>query len=332
MAPIGVARRDPLSQSAQLSDDMTPRHPLPAWLLSLSLHLALLLTLGLTLRTLPRGGAAEPDRAGGIVLVRQTDQRREYFDAQSTGAQFPAQQHAQIARQSALPDAGELPVDFSGILPRAEQVVGQGVASGLPGASDLTSGPGVSRQIGGSVQTSVFGTTGIGSKFVYVFDRSGSMSGHGGRPLLAAKSQLIASLRDLDRIHQFQIIFYNERPRIFNPTGGTPRLVWGDESSKELAHRFVQGIAANGGTRHLQALKLALGMSPDVVFFLTDADEPHLTPDELLLIRRWNRATMINAIEFGYGPSIGDNNFLVRLARENGGQHAYVDISQLGRP
>ena len=89
---------------------------------------------------------------------------------------------------------------------------------------------------------------------------------------------------------------------------------------------------ATGSTRHLPALKMALALRPDVIFFLTDADEPQLTDDELRQVQRWNQATAINAIEFGFGPQSRRVTFLVRLAQENGGQHAYVDISGFANP
>jgi hypothetical protein len=175
----------------------------------------------------------------------------------------------------------------------------------------------------------VFGAEAQGSKFVYVFDRSGSMEGFGGRPLLAAKRELIRSLADLHDTCQFQIIFYNERPQVFRTGPGNPQLVWGNRAGKEQAERFVRGIKANGGTRHLEALRMALGMSPDVVFFLTDADEPRLTNDELQRVRRWNRSATIHSIEFGFGPQRNAESFLARLARQNDGQHIYVDVSRL---
>ena len=68
----------------------------------------------------------------------------------------------------------------------------------------------------------------------YVFDRSGSMDGHGGAPLVAAKSELLSSLGDLGQTHQFQIIFYNEQPRIFSPGGDVGRLVFGNDQNKNL--------------------------------------------------------------------------------------------------
>ena len=79
----------------------------------------------------------------------------------------------------------------------------------------------------------------------------------------------------------------------------------------------------------MRPLLMALALRPDIVYFLTDADEPQLSAEELAEIGRANKGTQIHAIEFGFGPESGDNNFLKRLARQNGGQHAYVDISKL---
>ncbi len=183
----------------------------------------------------------------------------------------------------------------------------------------------------GEAHTGVFGIEGQGFKFIYVFDRSGSMDGHGGTPLAAAKTQLLASLDDLGQTHQFQIIFYNEHPRIFNPGGATGRLVFANDQNKALARRFVGGITADGGTEHEEALVTALKMAPDVIFFLTDADDPQLSTKQLARIERLNRGTSINAIEFGYGPRLERENFLVALARQNGGRHIYVDVSKLPR-
>ena len=158
------------------------------------------------------------------------------------------------------------------------------------------------------------------------------MDGYQGRPLAAAKSELIASLQDLESIHQFQIIFYNERPTVFNPfSPQPPRMLFGDSQTKRLAQNFVRGIVAAGGTRHEEALKLALGMQPDVIFFLTDAAEPELSPSQLEDLRRLNArvGATINAIEFGAGAQQGELNFLVRLARQNGGQYVYIDVTRL---
>ena len=180
----------------------------------------------------------------------------------------------------------------------------------------------------GYARTSVFGATAEGRKFVYVFDRSGSMDGHGGAPLIAAKKELIESLKNLGSTQQFQIIFYNERPRVFSPTGTPGRLVFGTDQNKYLASKFIGGITADGATRHEEALDMALRMGPDAIFFLTDADEPRMTAKQLAQVAKKNQGSMIHTIEFGYGPQADADNFLVILARQNRGQHVYVDLSQ----
>jgi hypothetical protein len=203
------------------------------------------------------------------------------------------------------------------------------IGNHLSGASGLLDGGSGSRgPLGGQARTQVFGIPADGYKFVYVFDRSGSMGGQGNRALNRAKAELLASLESLGETHQFQIIFYNERPTLFNITGQPGRLVFGNHPNKAQAHRFVQGIVADGGTEHEPALLAALNLSPDVIFFLTDADHPELTSTQLRkIVDRNRRGTVINTIEFGAGPPLGEN-FLSRLAVQNGGQYRYVDISK----
>ena len=180
---------------------------------------------------------------------------------------------------------------------------------------------------GGKARTSFFGLIGEGYKFVYVFDRSGSMGGSGRNSLRTVKAELLQSLKNLDTVHQFQIIFYNERPVLFNPTGTPGRLAFATESNKQRAIRFIDSVAADGGTDHEEALKLAIRLQPDVIFFLTDADDPKLSPAQLAKIRDLAAGIIINAIEFGPGPKPPGGSFLADLARQNGGGYAYVDVS-----
>jgi hypothetical protein len=55
-----------------------------------------------------------------------------------------------------------------------------------------------------------------------------------------------------------------------------------------------------------------------------------MSADELDQIRRKNRGVCaINTIEFGFGPNSERDNFLVRLARQNGGKYIYVNAAGL---
>jgi len=316
----------------------------PAWLLSIVLHTTVLVALGLTYRSQFVGAADEEARTTGIALVRGSDESQpSYFSGEQesggpTAAASAGRETSNSPMVFTLPREADLAIGPESVLPKGTGEGSLGVLSGegIPGAADLTQGgTGTGRGPGsgfGEGHTYVFGVKGTGTKFLYVFDRSGSMEGYEGRPLAAAKAQLVRSLADLKSTHQFQIIFYNERPTVFSLRGGPPAMAFGDENSKAAATRFVEGMTAAGGTSHLDALLMALRLAPDVVFFLTDADDPVLTADEMAKVRRANRGSAIHAIEFGYGPQRSGENFLMRLARENGGQHAYVDIARLPRP
>lgn len=303
---------------------------LPSWLISLGLHLGLILLLGVTFKLAPpRGAAAERTAEVGIVLNHQEGDDQYYQGPEGTGG---ADSVAAAATTGGGLDqllSDQPPTDPSSELPSSLAVIGPGAleGKGVGTAIGADTGPrGNGGSIGGKGRPRVFGIQGEGYKFVYVFDRSGSMEG---APLAAAKAELIASLKSLQDTHQFQIIFYSNEVLRFNPTGDPNRLFFATERNKNLAAKFIGSIIALGGTDHEKALLLAISLQPDVIFLLTDADEPKLWPGQLDKIKRRAAGITIHAIEFGSRPQAEPNNFLVRLARDNGGRHGYVDISTL---
>ena len=76
------------------------------------------------------------------------------------------------------------------------------------------------------VETELFGLRARGSRFLYVLDRSASMSELGGKPLRTLKAELEKSLLPLTEQEEFQIIFYNHRPRLMQVESGSPQLLW----------------------------------------------------------------------------------------------------------
>ena len=317
------------------------RRGIPAWLLSLLLHLSVFTILGLVVQVTPGGlpNAGDTLRGGEIVLASNATGKTEYFsDADGGDSSQAAATNADVAVDAtASPVAAvpEQPPTGGPQLPAPNASdAGSGLPGGLaPGAGELlgsSKGGPRGTGVGQKAQTEVFGVQGEGSSFLYVFDRSSSMGGFEGRPLASAKRELIASLEKLDQVRQFQIIFYNQEPHLMQ-LGGQQGMVFANDDGKRQAADFVGRIIASGGTRHMEALTLALNLRPDVIFFLTDADEPQLSPAELAKIRRLNHGTSINAVEFGAGAPSGTVNFLKRLARENGGNYGYVDVTRLPR-
>ncbi|MBA61609.1 MAG: hypothetical protein CMJ76_04515 [Planctomycetaceae bacterium] len=307
--------------------------------ISIGIHCLLLLLLIYTWKTTFMGAAEDQTAQGGIVLVNNSSESPTYH-------QNPSEQNTDNTSQAAASiselleqnlEADTLSnLDLPGGLPdeSAQPLIETNGSSesALPSLEELTNNKTSTGGDYGKVETGVFGIKGKGSRFIYVFDRSASMSGYQGRPIQAAKQQLLASLTDLKENHQFQIIFYNEYPSIFNPFHPSPaKLLYGNPINQKQAFNFVEDIKPAGQTNHIGALKIALNMKPDVIFFLTDADEPQLTTNELAFITSRNDSigASINCIQFGVGKYLGAKNFLMRLADLNGGQYNYVDLNKL---
>lgn len=306
--------------------------PWPAWAISVLTHGLIVSTVLVIAAGRPRGAAEQTTARAGIVL-RSTEENTTTYE----GEEDQQQQPAESAPPASAAAAASSPVDDSALSDLAMHLP---PAEAGPSASDsvlgVTPGGGAGegealpgRTIGGGATVSVFGVQGTGHKFVYAFDRSVSMTG---APLAAAKKQLLASLESLESTHQFQIVFFNHRLRAFDLTQGDNRVAFANERTRAAAAAFVGGITADGGTDRFLALRRALGMEPDVVFFLTDADDA-MTGGEMQQIARLNGrvGAAICAIEFGRGPERGKDNFLKELARMTGGQYGYVDTTRLTR-
>lgn len=181
----------------------------------------------------------------------------------------------------------------------------------------------------GFVWTKLYGIEAEGAKFVYVFDRSASMSIARGKPLAAAKRELITSLTPLERVHQFYLLFYNQETRAFQPGADSGKLIFATDSNKAAAERFINGIQPEGATDHYVALSLALKMRPDVIFLLTDGDaKDDLSEAELAQLAKQNAAaTKIHVIQFTADLPTGAN--LRTLAKDNQGEFKTVSLKEL---
>lgn len=328
--------------NAELAEMVPPERPRSALVMSLTLHVILLTAVGLIWSQKPRGTDAIVDRPVGIALVHRLPDRDRYQEIKEVvepQKEVTDDMATSSAASSAAPPADlSPPLDLSGVLESMQSTPKPVSGDGLTGQSDLSgnafsSGTGVQTASNSAEATTmVFGVSGSGSRFVYVFDRSDSMNGYGGKPLRAAKAELIRSLRTLTDRQSFQLIFYNDKPKAFQLSGVPDQLFSGEKSYVALAENYIRSISAFGGTEHESALKMALRMSPDVVFFLTDARIPRLSSSDLREIRNLADASgaTIHSIEFGADPAAPADTFLRDLAAQNRGQYQYVDIRRLG--
>lgn len=315
--------------------DSVPERLMPAWIFSALFHFTAIIVLGVAIQPSSHGAAEEPSRSAGIVL-KTTSAEGDLFEGEEdltdTGEPASAGGDATQNLLSALPDepAPTPPTETTPQEPTPGAGPSSAAGASQPNASTFTKGGGRRGSPGGgssSAQVTVFGVTGEGTKFVYLFDRSSSMEG---APLAAAKRQLLESLASLDGIHQFHIIFFNTKTLSFDISGGGRRIAFATDRNKHLASNFVGNITADGGTDRLTALKQAIHFAPDVIFFLTDADDP-MSAGELADIARTNARAQskICVIEFGRRQSPSPDNFLTELARQSGGQYGYINTATL---
>lgn len=332
----------PPESPAGLKQAMRWRWLAPSWLVSALVHAMLILALGYMAEQQLHGTNAPP-LADLLASASTASDESDLFDDEGSvkveASSKPAAPEQTDGQETAGGVAGDViadepPVDTSSALPSAKELAGLGSGETGPatGAGELTGGPRRTANVsGGRARTSVYGIEGEGNRFVYVFDRSASMGSGTGSALASAKRELLTSLADLKDTNQFQIIFYNERPTAMNLGRQYGGLLFADQQNQDLAEKYVRGIMADGGTRHAEALEAALRLSPDVIFFLTDADQPELPAARLAQIKRMNAGrASIHTIEFGLGAQANRDNFLAKLARQNGGKYVYIDISAHG--
>lgn len=170
----------------------------------------------------------------------------------------------------------------------------------------------------------LFGLEAEGRRVVYVLDRSASMGSGDASPLAASKRELLRSLAALSQVQQFHLIFYNHRPRLFSPTGGSGRLVFATDENRRGAESFVESIRSDGGTDHAEAIRAATRLGPDLVFMVTDGDgRDDIAVDDLDRLERLLGGTKLVVIQFAAGE--GGSPRLAELARRSGGSSKTVD-------
>jgi hypothetical protein len=169
--------------------------------------------------------------------------------------------------------------------------------------------------------TSFFQVPARGRRIVYVIDASASMGKNGG--LRAACQELVASVTKLPDTGRFQIIVYNSQAHFLLPS----QTGWLEPTAERLSEvaQALERQIAEGGTEHGPALQKALSLQPDVVFFLTDADD--LKQEHLRQANLLNRGqAVIHTFELTMANRGRDGMPLQILARDNRGTYHAIDL------
>lgn len=343
------------------SGERIVRVRMPAWLMSVVLHVAALVVGAVVMQGgIARTTAEPPPREVGIVLAdANATGEIEYFqeesDAADASAANPQNGEATADAQSniggsgpmgtgpSLPDPSIVPPDqLVGDLP----IVGGEGIGGVPklrvaGRPQILPGLGDQAIIdadkarqrptgpqGPQTKMSLFGgAPAVGNSFVFLIDRSQSMGGDGLNGLAAAEKELNYELAKLDGAHKFQIIAYNQQVLYLTQPGMLPASA----ENRAKGAKFLAGLVAFAGTQHEAALMAGLRLKPDVIFILTDGGDPLLSEQEIARVTERNRdngmQSSIHCIHFGSGPASDSGRTLRELVKRNGGSYGYVDMN-----
>ena len=148
-----------------------------------------------------------------------------------------------------------------------------------------------------------------------------SMGFHGA--FVRARREVLASVRRLRPDTHFQIIAYNRdaEPLRINGRYG---LLASDENTIRQVAEAVTALRPAGGTNHGLALRRTLALHPDLIYFLTDADDVSLD-DVRTAAHLAGRRTIINTIELNGGRAGPTDGPLHKLAADNGGTYRRLD-------
>jgi len=302
---------------------------IPTWLLSILFHASILGALMISIPRIARGLPVKDDsnaREVGIILKSEHDSEVVYQNPEQTYHESPQAKETPDPEfdhvQPQLPGTkGETP------LPQLETPL-VSVAGGASSAEG-TNLPKISSAPASAMsRTTFWKVEATGTSFVFVIDRSASMSHRGSLEL--AKQELYQAIDQLEEKSKFQVIFYNTEAVMTSLGDG--KLVEATQINKSRAKKEISKILPEGGTDHVKPLVLAFSLKPEVVYYLTDADM--LSDEEVNKLTAINRQARIPAtvysIEFGNGPNYSSNKPLRRLSADNDGTYSYLNVMGFG--
>jgi hypothetical protein len=151
---------------------------------------------------------------------------------------------------------------------------------------------------------------------VFVVDCSGSMMG---RRFDRACLELATAIMRLQPTQEFFVIFFNSNA-IPMPNGSLPNgLRMASTSTKFKTTQWMLSIVPFDGTDPSEAMHMAAGLKPDVIFLLSDGEFAPLDPRLLQSLR--NQKTIVNTLAFEDQEGA---KLLESIAGATGGAYRFV--------
>ena len=280
-----------------------------SWAISVAIHFFIIAVLMfITFRNYDSGGTSE----GESFEVQLGTPAAQEMAAKPSIQPSTQQTNSNVVQTITTPvTAEEITIDTveSAEITIAEQSIEQSIIANVTTAfSESLSGSDTAGTAG------FFGLTAGGTNFVYVIDRSGSMTG---TRFATAIDELTRSVTALNENMNFYIIFYDSEFVTMNAS----KLVSASNANKKKHLQWAQSIAAQGGTDPTQAMLRAISLRPDSIWLLSDGQFDEAAVSE---IKKSNsRGIQIHTLAFG---SNDGEKQLKEIAAQNGGKYRYISI------
>ena len=158
-------------------------------------------------------------------------------------------------------------------------------------------------------------------EFVFVLDRSGSMSGE---PIAQARNALRACLRALNPGDTFRILLFDDQLEWYRPQASSVT-----QAEIDAADRYLDGVDGRGGTEIIPALEEALKAQDSsgrarFIVFLTDGA---VSAEERALDQLRKQVGRARLFTFGIGPSV-NRALLQQMARIGRGTAEFLQLEE----
>lgn len=163
--------------------------------------------------------------------------------------------------------------------------------------------------------TSFFGKKLTVDSIAYVIDASGSMQGARFR---RARQELVNALKEMRKEQRFYIVFYTDQTYPLYWPNSVAELQLATPVNLRKTGLWLEKAQTSGGTEPQEAMRITLGLQPDVVFLLSDGDIP---PDTRAIVMQENKRSVIHTI------ALGSNKGAVvmkQIAAENKGEFKFI--------
>ena len=293
----------------------------PAWAISMLVHLVLLLVLGLITLAAPSVAdyaiiVASEEGEEPLEQMAEIDLSEDLENMENLSPSLDAPSISE-SEMSELTLATNV-ADVSDIGPQAVEHDSVSQINAIF-SEDGTAMESLSDKVG-KMTASFFGSKAKGRRFVFVVDNSNSMQR--GR-FHTAVNELIRTVEQMEADQYFYVIFFSDTAYPLFWPSPVSQLVPATRKNKERLQQWLYTVELCLHTRGSDAMQLALSLRPDAIYVLGDGAFTDNTTNQLTAAH--NRRTPIFTLGMQV-PERGKSQ-LTQIAKANNGTYRLVTVA-----